>query len=94
MKGGCVLPFDEGEYGFRKEEKLEFIVYPIKSGVFCDTFFTDDGESYEYKNNHCTKLKFTVECNEKEVVVKYENLADVKLTPVIRLCSGDNRKLI
>ena len=94
VKGGCVLPFDEGEYGFRKEEKLEFTVYPIKSGVFCDTFFTDDGESYEYKNNHCTKLKFTVECNEKEVVVKYENLANVKLTPVIRLCSGDNRKLI
>jgi len=94
VKGGCVLPFDEGEYGFRKEEKLEFTVYPIKSGVFCDTFFSDDGESYEYKNNHCTKLKFTVECNEKEVVVKYENLADVKLTPVIKLCSGDNRKLI
>ncbi len=94
VKGGCVLPFDEGEYGFRKEEKLEFTVYPVKLGTFCDTFFTDDGESYEYKNNHCTKLKFTVECNEKEVVVKYDNLADVNLTPVIKLCSGDNRKLI
>ena len=93
VKGGCVLPFDESEYGFNKAEKLEFTVYPIKSGDFKDSFFTDDGVSFEYKNNHCTKLLFEVKCSDDEVVVKYTNLGEDKILPVIKLCDGDERKL-
>lgn len=94
VKGGTVLPTDEGEYGFNKVEKLVFTVYPLKNGEFKSNFFTDDGESFNYLDNNCTKLEFTVNCTENAVEVTYKNLAKVELIPEIRLTPADSRTLI
>lgn len=94
VRAGSVIATDEGEYGFNCKEKLVFTVYPKKSGAFESEFFTDDGESYEYLKNNCVKLKFTIECGENEITVKYENLGNEKITPEIRLCKEDKRTLI
>ncbi len=85
VKAGCVLPTDEGEYGFKSKEKLVFTVYPIEKGTFTSDFFTDDGESYEYLNNNCTKLHFTVTCDENTVKVQYENQGNIKIVPKIKM---------
>ncbi len=94
VKAGCVLPSDEGEYDFMSEEKLVFTVYPVENGIFTSDFFTDDGESYEYLKNNCTKLRFTVNCNENRVNVQYENLGNIESVPEIRLVEGDTRELL
>ncbi|MCC8073291.1 MAG: hypothetical protein LIO62_04110 [Clostridiales bacterium] len=92
IKSGSVIPTDEGEYGFESEEKLVFTVYPIQNGSFESEFFTDDGISFDYKNNVCVKLKFFVECCENEVTVKYKNLGKIHMTPQLCLCDADSRK--
>lgn len=94
VRSGSVIPTDEGEYGFNKSEDLTFTVYPVESGSFESEFFTDDGVSFKYQNNDCVKLKFTVECNEKDIVVEYRNYGNISLTPNIRLCTADKRKLV
>lgn len=94
VRSGCVFPTDEGEYGFKSEQKLVFTVYPLKSGFFQSSFFDDDGESFEYKKGNCVRLFFSVVCEEDKVTVFYKNIAKQKLVPDIRLVDGDDRKLI
>lgn len=94
VRAGSVIATDEADYEFAGEEKTVFTVYPIKSGKFTSSFFTDDGLTNEYKNGSCVKAEFTVECNETEVVVSYENKGKMKFKPDIKLCSADKRKLI
>ena len=94
VRAGSVIPTDEAQYGFNTPEKTVFTVYPVKNGSFESDFFTDDGVSFEYKNNNCVKLQFSVECNEGEIVVSWKNNGNMSITPEIRLCTADNRKLI
>lgn len=91
VRSGCVLPTDEAPYGFKAAEELVFTVYPVKSGRFESTFFTDDGESFSYLQNDCVHLKFTVICTKSTVQVTYENTGNHELTPHLRLCAGDSR---
>lgn len=94
VKAGSVLPTDEAEYGFNKPEELVFTVYPVEQGSFTSDFFADDGESFEYLNNNCSKLHFDVECTADEVIVSVNNSGDMELVPNIKLCDGDNRQLV
>ncbi len=95
VRSGCVLPTDEAPYGFgAQEETLVFTVYPVPKGGFESSFFADDGLSFSYLENHCVHLKFTVFCDENTVSVRAENMGDMPVTPSIRLCKGDGRKLI
>lgn len=94
VKGGCVLPTDEGDYSFKAEEKLVFTVYPDEGNEFCDTFFTDDGESYEYLKGNCAKLEFKVKACESAVEVSVENKGKMQIDYDIRLTKADSRKLI
>ena len=94
VKGGCVLPTDEGGYGFKKGEKLVFTVYPNESGEFKDTFFTDDGISYEYQKGNCAKLEFNVKANESEIELEVNNSGNMNIDYKIRLVETDKRKLV
>lgn len=94
VKAGSVIPYDRGEYGFQSNENLVFTIYPLESGEFSSTFFTDDGLTYKYKDNDCVKLKFNVVCDFNTVTVEYENLAKQKITPNFELCDGYGRKLV
>ena len=93
-RSGSVIPSDEGDYGFKSEEKLVFTVYPKENGTFESEFFTDDGVSYDYQNGNCVKLKFTVNCTESEVIVSCVNEGKTEFEPEIKLCEGDSRKLV
>ncbi len=93
-RSGSVIASDEGDYGFKSQEKLVFTVYPKESGTFESEFFTDDGESFEFKNGNCVMLKFTVTCTEDEVIVEWKNDGKTEITPDIRLCSADKRRLV
>ena len=70
-----------------------FTVYPIESGSFKSSFFTDDGKSFDYLRGDCVLLKFTVECNESQVIVTYKNLGNTPFEPELRLTPGDGREL-
>lgn len=94
IRGGSVIPTDEGEYGFNTDEKLTFTVYPAKSGEFESEFFDDDGLSFNYQNNDCIKLKFNVKCTQDSVTVSYKNYGNMQIIPNIKLCKADSRKLI
>lgn len=94
VRRGCVLPTDEAPYGFGCDEKIVFTVYPLSKGTFESEFFTDDGVSFNYLDNDCVHLKFTVECDENTVTVAFENTGKASIKPDIRLCQGDERKLI
>ena len=94
VRAGSVIPTDESEYGFNKDEKLVLTVYPIKEGKFTSELFFDDGLTYAYLDNVCTKLKLTVKCTNSEVEVKAENLGKVNTDYELRLVDGDNRRLI
>lgn len=94
VRGGSVLPTDEGKDGFNSEERLVFTVYPLESGTFEAEYFDDDGLTFEYKKNNCARLKFTVNCTKEEIIVSYQNSGNTILQPDIRLCSADNRALI
>ncbi|MGN1421583.1 MAG: TIM-barrel domain-containing protein [Eubacterium sp.] len=85
IKAGSIIPTDE--------DKTVFTVYPVEIGTFESTFFTDDGLTFNYKNNECVKLNFSVHCNEKSITVEYKNTGNVPFTPKIRLCRGDIRNL-
>jgi alpha-glucosidase len=93
IKAGCVLPTDEGKYGFKSEEKTVLTVYPIENGTFCDFFFDDDGKTYEYKNGNCVMLDITVTCDSESVTVNFKNTGKMKFEGVFTLCEGDSRKL-
>lgn len=93
VRGGSVVAENIGEYGFKKEEKLVFTVYPIESGSFKSSFFTDDGKSFDYLRGDCVLLEFTVECNESQVIVAYKNLGNTPFEPELRLTPGDGREL-
>ncbi len=93
VRSGCVLPTDESNYGFNSDEKIIFTVYPLKNGTFESDFFSDDGVSFDYQNNCCVRLKFTVHCDENTVIVNYENKGKINYKPHICLCSADDRKL-
>lgn len=93
VRAGCVLPTDEAAYGFDSGEELVFTVYPTESGEFESDFFSDDGIGFGYRENDCVKLKFTVNCGENAVKVRYENLGKQKIEPKIRLCPADGREL-
>lgn len=86
VRCGSIIPTDEGD--------TVFTVYPLSEGNFSSTFFTDDGISFEYKNNNCVKLDFLVRCNSNTVTVSYTNKGDMPFKPQIRLCVNDGRKLI
>ncbi len=87
VKSGAVIPIMENG-------ELIFTVYPLKNGIFESDFFDDDGLSFEYQNNNCTKLHFTVECNENQVTVQYENRGNQKLIPKVMLIKNDKDLII
>ncbi len=91
VRSGCVLPLDEGDYGFNCHEDIIFTVYPLNEGSFESTFFTDDGISFKYENNECVNLHFTVDCTKDKVSVRYENKGKMPFDVKIRLCDGDER---
>lgn len=94
VRSGCILPINEAPYGFQSKEMVVFTVYPLEKGCFESEFFSDDGSSFVYLQNDCTHLKFKVNCDENTVLVEFENTGNRILEPNIRLCAGDNRKLI
>ena len=94
VKSGCVLPTDEGKYGFKGEEKTVLTVYPTESGTFEDFFFDDDGKTYEYRSNNCVMLKIKVVCNSHTVTVNYKNTGNTDFMPEFVLCDELGRKLI
>lgn len=94
VRGGSVLPTDEGEAGFNKQEKLVLTVYSLESGSFTSEFFTDDGVSFDYKSGKCARLEIMVECSSDEVIISINNKGDMAINPEIRLCSGDSRRLV
>lgn len=85
VKAGSVIPIDDG--------KIVFTVYPVEKGTFESSFFDDDGVTFGYQHNDCVKLCFTVYCDENSVTVEYINQGKTKLSPELRLCGGDGRKL-
>ena len=94
VKAGCVLPTDEGKYGFKSEEKTVLTVYPVENGSFNDLFFDDDGKTYEYKNGNCVMLRMNITCDSETVTVCFKNEGRINYSPEFRLCDGDCRKLI
>ena len=94
VRSGCVLPTDESQYGFKADEEIVFTVYPLKNGGFESNYFADDGVSFEYQENLCVHLKFTVSCDPESVTVSCKNTGEITLEPNIRLCPNDGRKLI
>ncbi|MCH5320204.1 MAG: DUF5110 domain-containing protein [Eubacterium sp.] len=94
VRSGCVIPTDEEAYGFNSKEKIVFTVYPLKEGCFESEFFTDDGRSFDYLDNNCVRLKFTVLCDEDTVTVTFKNKGDMDFNPQICLSKADKRKLV
>lgn len=92
IRGGSVIPSDESDCEYGTEPKIVLNFYPIKDGSFEASYFDDDGNTYSYKNNSCTKLHFNIQCNKDSVIVSYKNIGSEDYTPVIKLC--DDRKLI
>lgn len=90
VRCGCVIPYNTAA-GFNGDEKLILTVYPVKNGTFTDTFFYDDGESFDYLKNNCVKLNITVKCDEKTVTVYYENTGNTPFEPEFTLAQGDIR---
>ncbi|MBR7072338.1 MAG: DUF5110 domain-containing protein [Eubacterium sp.] len=93
-RAGSVIPENAADYGFKMGEKLVLNVYAKESGSFTGELFFDDGESFEYLNNNCTKLHFNVECNENEVVITVDNRGSKALNCKIRLIDFKNRTKI
>lgn len=94
VKAGSIIPFDEAEYGFNKGEKLVLRVYPKKTGAFESNLFFDDGLSYEYISNNCTRLQIKAECFEDRVLLSVKNNGNLETDYDIKLADGDNRALI
>lgn len=94
VRGGCVLPTDEADYGFDCGERPVFTVYPLEEGSFESEFFTDDGISFNYLSNNCVHLKFKVLCDKDTVSVSFENKGNMGFSPEICLCKADKRKLV
>lgn len=92
VKCGSVIPCNKAT-GRESQENLVLTVYPIENGTFTDTFFYDDGETFDYLENKCVKLNMTVECKKQEVNVFYENSGDMPFLPRFELAQGDNRHL-
>lgn len=92
VKCGSVIPCNKAT-GRESQENLVLTVYPIENGTFTDTFFYDDGETFDYLENKCVKLNMTVECKKQEVTVFYENSGDMPFLPRFELAQGDNRQL-
>lgn len=92
VKCGSVIPYNKSS-GFNSEENLILTVYPIKSGTFADTFFYDDGETFDYLKNKCIMLNMTVKCDENTVEVCYENSGGTPFEPEFVLADGDKRNL-
>lgn len=93
VRSGCVLPYDEGNYGFNCDEDIVFTVYPVNDGCFESTFFTDDGLTFDYQKKECVDLHFVVSCTKDKVTVKYENKGKMPFEVKIRLCDADKRTL-
>ena len=94
IRSGSVMPTNEAEYGFGKAEDIVFTIYPIENGAFESEFFSDDGESFAYRNNDCVKLKFTVVCENDKVTVGYVNNGSMDFDVKIRLLENDKRELV
>lgn len=92
VKCGSVIPCNKAT-GRESQENLVLTVYPIENGTFTDTFFYDDGETFDYLENKCVKLNMTVECKKQEVNVFYENSGDMPFLPRFELAQGDGRQL-
>lgn len=86
VRAGSVLPIQEDE--------TVFTVYPVGNGEFEDSFFTDDGMTFNYRNGDCVMLKFSVKCDSQTVNVTYHNSGNMPFCPNIRLCKADKRRLI
>lgn len=92
VKCGCVIPCNKAT-GRKNKEDIVLTVYPVENGTFTDTFFYDDGESFDYLENKCVRLNMTVKCEKQEVTVFYENTGDMPFEPRFELAQGDNRHL-
>ena len=93
VRCGSVIPYNKAT-GFNKSENIILTVYPLKKGSFTDTFFFDDGETFDYMKNKCVNLNITVECGENTVTVYYENTGNTPFEPKFALANGDLRALI
>lgn len=92
VKCGCVIPHNKAE-GRETEKNLILTVYPVRIGTFTDTFFDDDGVSFDYLKNDCVNLNITVECDEETVTVCYENKGNTPFEPKFAIAHGDEREL-
>ena len=93
IRGGSVIPFDEGECTYGAEEDIHLNIYPIERGEFEAEYFCDDGESFDYLDGNCVKLKIRVDCRNDEIIVSYTNEGQMPYEPKFRLCEADGRKL-
>ncbi len=94
VRAGSVISTDEAAYGFRKGEEIVLTVYPKKNGTFESDLFFDDGLTFDYRNNLCTKLHITVECTDDTVNVSIVNSGKRDTAYTVRLCDGDNRTML
>ena len=94
VRAGSIIPTDEAEYGFNKNEELVLTVYPLKEGTFKSELFFDDGLTYEYKNNNCTKLEITVNCYSDRVEAIVNNTGNCETDYKLRLIGSDKRQFI
>lgn len=94
VRAGSVLPTDEAPYGFCSGEEIVLTVYPKENGTFASDLFFDDGLTYDYRENMCTRLHITVECNNDTVCATIVNNGKRDLAYTVRLCDGDDRRLI
>lgn len=92
VKCGCVIPCNKAT-GRKNKDDIVLTVYPVENGTFTDTFFYDDGESFDYLENKCVRLNMTVKCEKQEVTVFYENTGEMPFEPRFELAQGDNRHL-
>lgn len=92
VKCGCVIPCNKAT-GRKNKEDIVLTVYPVENGTFTDTFFYDDGKTFDYLENKCVRLNMTVKCEKQEVTVFYENTGDMPFEPRFELAQGDNRHL-
>ena len=92
VKCGCVIPCNKAT-GRKNKEDIVLTVYPVENGTFTDTFFYDDGKTFDYLENKCVRLNMTVKCEKQEVTVFYENTGEMPFEPRFEIAQGDNRHL-
>ncbi len=95
VRSGCVLPIDSAPYGFGKvSENITIAIFAIDEGQFTDSYFNDDGVSYDYLEGKCTNMQFTVVCTAETVTVTTTNSGSIKANIQYKLYDKLGRQLI